>query len=45
MAPVSVTSEILDRHRPLNLEALIGALGSIMLLPDVCDHVSIQIIR
>jgi replicative DNA helicase len=34
-----VTSEILDRQPPSNLEAERGVLGSILLLPVVCDDV------
>ena len=36
-----VTSEILDRQPPRNLEAERGVLGSILLLPDVCDDVAL----
>lgn len=36
-----VTSEILDRLPPQNLEAERGVLGSILLLPSVCDEVSL----
>lgn len=36
-----VTSEILDRQPPFNLDAEIGVLGSIMLNPDVCDDVTL----
>lgn len=36
-----VTSEILDRQPPFNLDAESGVLGSIMLLPDVCDDVAL----
>lgn len=36
-----VTSEILDRQPPFNLEAETGVLGSIMLNPDVCDDVTL----
>ncbi len=32
-------ADILDREQPFNLEAERGVLGSIMLLPDVCDDV------
>ena len=41
-APIStarVSSEILDRLPPSNLEAEFGVLGSIFLKPDVCDDV------
>lgn len=34
-------SEILDRQPPCNLEAERGVLGSILLLPIVCDEVSL----
>lgn len=36
-----VSSEILDRQPPFNLEAEIGVLGSILLKPDVCDDVAL----
>ncbi len=36
-----VSSEILDRQPPFNLEAEAGVLGSILLLPDVCDDVAL----
>ncbi len=36
-----VTAEILDRQPPHNLEAERGVLGSILLLPDVCDEVAL----
>ena len=32
-------ADILDREQPFNLEAERGVLGSIMLMPDVCDDV------
>src|SRR6185436_10704137 len=34
-------SEILDRQPPFNLDAESGVLGSIMLLPDVCDDIAL----
>ncbi len=37
----AVTAEILDRQPPHNLEAERGVLGSILLLPDVCDEVAL----
>ncbi len=37
----AVTAEILDRQPPRNLEAEKGVLGSILLLPDVCDDVAL----
>ena len=39
--PASVSSEILDRQPPCNVQAEQGVLGSIMLLPDVCDDVAL----
>jgi replicative DNA helicase len=38
---MKVNSEILDRQPPCNLEAERGVLGSIILLPVVCDEVSL----
>ena len=35
------TSEILDRQPPCNLQVEQAVLGSILLLPDVCDDVSL----
>jgi replicative DNA helicase len=35
-----VTSEILDRQPPFNLDAEMGVLGSIMLRSDACDDVA-----
>lgn len=35
-----VTSEILDRQPPINLEAERGVLGSILLSPNACDDVT-----
>ncbi len=37
---MKVTSEILDRQPPCNLQAERGVLGSILLLPMVCDDVA-----
>src|ERR1700676_4188404 len=37
----AVSAEILDRQPPQNLEAERGVLGSILLLPDVCDEVAL----
>ncbi len=39
--PPARTSEILDRPLPYNMEAEAGVLGSILLLPDVCDDVAL----
>ena len=38
-----VTSEILDRQPPRNLDAEKAVLGSILLLPQVCDDVSLLV--
>src|SRR6187401_1221699 len=38
---MKVTSEILDRQPPCNLDAERGVLGSILLLPTVCDDVAL----
>src|SRR5437870_152237 len=38
-----VTSEILDRQPPRNLDAEKAVLGSILLLPHVCDDVALVI--
>src|SRR4051812_21383960 len=38
---MKVNSEILDRQPPRNLEAERGVLGSILLLPIVCDDVAL----
>ena len=40
-APAKVTSEILDRQPPRSLEAERAVLGSMLLLPDVCDDVAL----
>jgi replicative DNA helicase len=37
----AVTAEILDRQPPRNLDAEKGVLGSIMLMPEVCDEVAL----
>jgi len=39
--PEQVTSEILDREPPFNLDAEAAVLGSIILNPDVCDEVAL----
>jgi len=39
-AAPAVTSEILDRQPPCNLEAEIAVLGSILILPEACDEVA-----
>ncbi|HEY2148351.1 MAG TPA: replicative DNA helicase [Pirellulales bacterium] len=38
-----ITAEILDRQPPRNLDAEKGVLGSILLLPEVCDEVALII--
>jgi len=35
-----VSTEILDRQPPFDLDAEVGVLGSILLMPDVCDDVA-----
>ncbi len=42
-AKKAVTSEILDRQPPRSLEAEKAVLGSILLLPHVCDDVTLII--
>jgi replicative DNA helicase len=42
-APAKVTSEILDRQPPRSLEMERAVLGSMMLLPDVCDEVALTL--
>ncbi len=37
--PAALTSELLDRTPPFDLQAEIGVLGSIVLLPDVIDDI------
>ncbi|MCH2131674.1 MAG: replicative DNA helicase [Pirellulaceae bacterium] len=37
--PKKISTEILDRQPPCNLEAEKGVLGSMMLVPEVCDEV------
>ncbi len=38
-----ISQEILDRRPPCNLDAEKGVLGSILLLPEVCDEVALII--
>ncbi|MBC8352161.1 MAG: replicative DNA helicase [Planctomycetes bacterium] len=38
-----VTSEILDRQPPFNLDAESGVLGSIMLSPEACDDIALTL--
>jgi len=40
MANRDVPSEMLDRQPPFDLDAEVGVLGSILLMPDVCDDVA-----
>ncbi len=42
-APVRVSSEILDRLPPQNLDAEKGVLGSLLLVPEMCDEVALII--
>ena len=37
-------ADVIDRQPPFNLEAEVGVLGSIMLLPDTCDDI-VNLIR
>ena len=39
----TVTSEILDRQPPCNIEAEHCVLGSILILPDVCDEIAVRV--
>ena len=39
----AVTSEILDRQPPCNIEAEHCVLGSILILPDVCDEIAVRV--
>jgi replicative DNA helicase len=41
LVDMKVNSEILDRQPPCNLDAERGVLGSILLLPIVCDEVAL----
>ena len=38
-----VSSEILDRQPPVDTDAEMGVLGSILLRPDVCDDVAMEV--
>ena len=40
-AKKTVSSEILDRQPPVDLDAEYGVLGSIMLQPEVCDEIAL----
>ncbi|MBC8868398.1 MAG: replicative DNA helicase [Planctomycetes bacterium] len=40
MANSDAPSEMLDRQPPFDLDAEVGVLGSILLMPDVCDDVA-----
>ena len=41
----AVSTEILDRQPPRSLEAERGVLGSMLLMPDVCDDVALVAAR
>ncbi len=41
MAKSDVSAEILDRKLPFDLDAEMGVLGSIILMPDACDEVAL----
>ena len=38
-----VTSEVLDRKPPFNLDAEAGVLGSIILKPDICEDMAVML--
>ena len=40
-SPRNVSSEILDRQPPVDLDAEVGVLGSIILKPDCCDDLAL----
>jgi replicative DNA helicase len=40
-APAKVTAEILDRQPPSDREAEMGVLGSLLLVPELCDEVAL----
>ena len=42
-APANASAELLDRQPPRSLEAERAVLGSIILLPEVCDDVALVI--
>ena len=42
-APPRPLSELMDRQPPFDLQAEIGVLGSIVLLPDVLDDVILNV--
>lgn len=41
MAKSNVATEILDRKQPFDLDAEMGVLGSVLLMPDACDEVAL----
>ncbi len=41
--PEKVSSEILDRQLPVDIDAELGVLGSMMIKPDVCDEISMAL--
>lgn len=41
MAGQKVTAQVLDHSPPADIDAELGVLGSILLMPDVCDEVSL----
>lgn len=43
MANSQDASNILDRRAPFDLDAEMGVLGSILLMPDVCDDVALAV--
>ncbi|MBX3419245.1 MAG: replicative DNA helicase [Pirellulaceae bacterium] len=42
--PELAPHQILDREQPFNLEAEVGVLGSILLMPELCDEI-VSIVR
>jgi replicative DNA helicase len=41
MAAYQVTTQVLDHSPPADVDAELGVLGSILLMPDTCDEVSL----
>jgi replicative DNA helicase len=41
MAAVEFTTQVLDHSPPFDMDAELGVLGSILLMPDACDEVSL----
>jgi replicative DNA helicase len=45
MSSRRITSEIIDRQPPVDLSAEKGVLGSILLLPEICDELALAVGR